>query len=181
METIRFGEQPDVRAHIDTVVDQALDLNRLRGLMHDQALVQDPTLERRVRGWKAKHGPDREIVFRQGHELGRRGLSDFTGAKRLGESLAGKSLRHMLYHFRVKCSGRAWCWAGRATRHWPRGCSGILGHRAIPAPTEVPQLYRDSHPHVPWQRGWVPRGSICSSDVHLEAHVRRDLDGSNPD
>ena len=38
------------------------------------------TLERRVRGWKAKYGPEREIIFRQKHEPGRRGLSDFTDA-----------------------------------------------------------------------------------------------------
>ena len=38
------------------------------------------TLERRVRSWKAKHGPEREIIFRQKHEPGRRGLSDFTDA-----------------------------------------------------------------------------------------------------
>ena len=41
VEAIRFGEQPDVRAHLDTVVAQALDRDRLRGLMHDHALVQD--------------------------------------------------------------------------------------------------------------------------------------------
>ena len=41
VKAIRFGEQPDVRAHLDTVVAQALDRDRLRGLMHDHALVQD--------------------------------------------------------------------------------------------------------------------------------------------
>ena len=39
------------------------------------------TLERRVRGWKAKRGPDREIIFRQKHQPGRRGLSDFTDSR----------------------------------------------------------------------------------------------------
>ncbi len=33
------------------------------------------TIERRVRAWKAKHGPEQEIIFRQRHEPGRRGLS----------------------------------------------------------------------------------------------------------
>ena len=42
------------------------------------------TLERRVRAWKAKHGPEQEIIFRQKHEPGRRGLSDFTDAGTLG-------------------------------------------------------------------------------------------------
>ena len=42
------------------------------------------TIERRVWGWKAKHGPEQEIIFRQRHEPGRRGLSDFTDAGTLG-------------------------------------------------------------------------------------------------
>lgn len=63
------------------------------------------TLERRVRAWKAKHGPDREIIFRQKHEPGRRGLSDFTDATGLGVTVAGKPLAHKLYHFRLEYSG----------------------------------------------------------------------------
>ncbi|MDE2655237.1 MAG: helicase-related protein [Gemmatimonadota bacterium] len=41
VKAIRFGERPDIRAHLTTVVDQALDRDRLRGLMYDHALVQD--------------------------------------------------------------------------------------------------------------------------------------------
>ncbi len=63
------------------------------------------TLERRVRSWKAKHGPDREVVFRQKHEPGRRGLSDFTDAGRLGVTVGGEKLVHKLYHFRLEYSG----------------------------------------------------------------------------
>ena len=33
------------------------------------------TVERRMRAWKAKHGPEQEIIFRQKHEPGPRGLS----------------------------------------------------------------------------------------------------------
>ncbi len=75
------------------------------------------TLERRVRSWKAKHGPSREVVFRQKHEPGRRGLSDFTDAGRLGVTVGGEKLVHKLYHFRLEYSGFCmwrWCWAGRA-------------------------------------------------------------------
>src|SRR5512146_1889316 len=36
------------------------------------------TLERRIRSWRAIHGQDREVIFRQTHEPGRMGLSDFT-------------------------------------------------------------------------------------------------------
>ena len=63
------------------------------------------TLERRVRAWKAKHGPDQEIIFRQKHEPGRRGLSDFTDATGLGVTVADKPLAHKLYHFRLEYSG----------------------------------------------------------------------------
>lgn len=36
------------------------------------------TLERRIRHWRALHGQDREVIFRQVHEPGRMGLSNFT-------------------------------------------------------------------------------------------------------
>ena len=67
------------------------------------------TVERRVRAWKAKHGPEQEIIFRQKHEPGRRGLSDFTDAGALGVSIAGEPLAHKLYHFRLEYS--AFCHA----------------------------------------------------------------------
>ena len=35
-------------------------------------------LERRIRSWRAVHGPEQEVIFRQMHEPGRMGLSDFT-------------------------------------------------------------------------------------------------------
>ncbi len=35
-------------------------------------------LERRIRQWRARHDPKREVIFRQTHEPGRMGLSDFT-------------------------------------------------------------------------------------------------------
>ena len=36
------------------------------------------TLQRRVRQWRAVHGPEREVFFAQEHPPGRLGLSDFT-------------------------------------------------------------------------------------------------------
>ena len=42
------------------------------------------TLERRVRDWRALHGPARDVIFRQAPEPGRMALSDFTGAGALG-------------------------------------------------------------------------------------------------
>ena len=39
VEAVRYGEKPEVRAHLNTVVSEALDRNRLRGLMHRHALA----------------------------------------------------------------------------------------------------------------------------------------------
>ena len=63
------------------------------------------TLERRIRSWRALHGADQEVIFRQVHEPGRMGLSDFTDMAELGVTIAGIVLDHRLYHFRLACSG----------------------------------------------------------------------------
>ena len=63
------------------------------------------TLERRIRQWRAEHGPDQDVIFRQVHAPGRAGLSDFTCMSRLGVTVAGHPLDHRLYHFRLAWSG----------------------------------------------------------------------------
>lgn len=63
------------------------------------------TLERRMRAWKAEHGPEQEVIFRQTHTPGKMGLSDFTAMGKLGVSVAGEPLDHRLYHFRLAYSG----------------------------------------------------------------------------
>ena len=63
------------------------------------------TMERRIRAWRAVHGAEQEIIFRQIHEPGRMGLSDFTDMADLGVSVAGVALDHRLYHFRLVWSG----------------------------------------------------------------------------
>ncbi len=63
------------------------------------------TLERRVRAWQALYGPEQEIIFRQTHEPGRMGLSDFTDMADLGVTIDGTDLDHRLYHFRLAYSG----------------------------------------------------------------------------
>ena len=65
------------------------------------------TLERRIRVWRAEHGPEQDVIFRQKHEPGRQGLSDFTRMGPLGVTVAGQPLDHMLYHFRLAWSGFA--------------------------------------------------------------------------
>ncbi len=63
------------------------------------------TLERRISAWRALHGADKEVIFRQVHEPGRMGLSDFTDMADLGVTIAGQHLDHRLYHFRLAYSG----------------------------------------------------------------------------
>jgi hypothetical protein len=63
------------------------------------------TLERRIRSWRALHGAEQEVIFRQIHQPGRMGLSDFTDMADLGVTIAGVLLEHRLYHFRLVYSG----------------------------------------------------------------------------
>ncbi len=63
------------------------------------------TLERRIRSWRALHGAEQEVIFRQIHEPGRMGLSDFTDMADLGVTILGERLDHRLYHFRLAYSG----------------------------------------------------------------------------
>jgi len=63
------------------------------------------TLERRIGQWRALHGPQRDVIFRQEHPPGRMGLSDFTAMDGLGVTIAGEPFDHRLYHFRLAFSG----------------------------------------------------------------------------
>ena len=65
------------------------------------------TLERRMRAWRALAGLEQDVIFRQSHEPGRLGLSDFTDTNELGVTIAGVVLEHRLYHFRLAFSGFA--------------------------------------------------------------------------
>jgi hypothetical protein len=62
-------------------------------------------LERRIAGWRALNGPNRDVIFRQEHPPGRMGLSDFTDMGALGIMIAGEPFGHRLYHFRLAFSG----------------------------------------------------------------------------
>ena len=63
------------------------------------------TFQRRVKAWKALHGADKDVIFRQVQEPGRQGLSDFTELKDIAVTIAGDALDHRLYHFRLAYSG----------------------------------------------------------------------------
>jgi hypothetical protein len=63
------------------------------------------TLERRIRQWRALHGPEQDVMFSQEHPPGRMGLSDFTDMAALRVTIASEPLDHRLYHFRLAFSG----------------------------------------------------------------------------
>jgi len=57
------------------------------------------TFERRVRQWRATHGPGKSIVFRQVHAAGDLAASDFTPMNSLAITIAGQRFDHTVYHF----------------------------------------------------------------------------------
>lgn len=62
------------------------------------------SLQRRIKKWKAIHGPEKELMFKQLHPPGLRGISDFTKPKAFSVTIRGKTLSHLLYHFRLTYS-----------------------------------------------------------------------------
>jgi hypothetical protein len=66
------------------------------------------TLQRRMRDWRALHGPAREVIFPQEHLPGREGCFDFTHAKELGVTIGGEPFDHLLFEFVLSFSGWTW-------------------------------------------------------------------------
>jgi len=66
------------------------------------------TLERRIKQWRALQGPEQEVIFRQIHQPGWMGISDFSHPKeRYAITIRGKEQKHILFHYRMPFSG--WC------------------------------------------------------------------------
>jgi hypothetical protein len=90
----------------------------------DLSLGVRRTLERRIRQWRALHGPEREVIFRQTHEPGRMGLSDFTRGFRCRTGSITSGLRS------AASSTPTSYWAARASWRWPPGYRMRSGHSA---------------------------------------------------
>jgi hypothetical protein len=56
------------------------------------------TLQRRVRRWRALHGPGKEIFFPQLHRPGEAAQTDFTNAGELRVTICGEAFAHLLCH-----------------------------------------------------------------------------------
>jgi hypothetical protein len=66
------------------------------------------TLQRRMRDWRAVHGPEREVFFEQVHTPGREGALDFTHCEELGVTILDQLLEHLLFVFTLSFSGWTW-------------------------------------------------------------------------
>jgi len=62
-------------------------------------------LQRRLRDWRAIHGPEKEVFFEQVHVPGREAAFDFTHATELGVTVRGTLLVHLLFEFVLSFSG----------------------------------------------------------------------------
>jgi hypothetical protein len=57
------------------------------------------TLQRRVRDWRALHGPEKEIFFQQDHAPGKEAAFDFTHCTDLDVTIRGEPLKHLLFQW----------------------------------------------------------------------------------
>ncbi|MCC5858212.1 MAG: IS21 family transposase [Ectothiorhodospiraceae bacterium] len=117
------------------------------------------TLQRRVKAWRARYGPDKEVMFPQRHAPGERALSDFTVLKEMTVTVRGEILAHRLYHFRLAYSG--WCHA-----------RVILGGESY---TALAESLAEALEHL----GGVPvehrTDSLSAAFRNLDAQAQRDI------
>lgn len=78
---------------------------RKPGLFRDGHLR---TLQRRVKLWRAAHGPEKVPFFPQEHRPGEAAQTDFTWATELAITIRGEPYRHMLCHFVLPFSNFGW-------------------------------------------------------------------------
>jgi transposase InsO family protein len=158
------------------------------------------TLERRIRAWRALHGAEREVIFRQTHEPGRMGLSDFTDMGGLAITIGGLAFDHRLYHFRLVYSGfehahvvlggesfmalaeglqnALWALGGAPFEHRSDSLSAAFHNLAKEAREDLTRRYDELCAHY----GMMPtrnnkgvaheNGSIESSHGHLKSAIK---------
>lgn len=60
--------------------------------------TQVRTLQRHIAAWRARSGPEQEVIFPQVHEPGQMAQSDFTHMTNLEITIAGTAFPHLLFH-----------------------------------------------------------------------------------
>jgi hypothetical protein len=66
------------------------------------------TLQRRIRDWRALHGPPQEVYFEQQHPPGREAQLDFTHGTELEVTIGGVLFVHLLFELVLSYSGWRW-------------------------------------------------------------------------
>jgi hypothetical protein len=66
------------------------------------------TLQRRLREWRALHGPEQEVYFPQEHPPGREAAFDFTSCNDLAVTIGGEPFPHLLFELTLSYSGWRW-------------------------------------------------------------------------
>jgi len=105
-----YRTRPDPFAEVWSAVEERLkaEPRLLAKTLFDWLRRQHPgrffdshrrTFERRVRQWRALHGPGKAIMFRQMHSAGDLAASDFTHMNSLNITIAGQRFDHLVYHF----------------------------------------------------------------------------------
>ena len=107
---------------------------------YDDGLLR--TLQRRMRDWRAQHGPPKEVFFEQQHVPGREGAFDFTDCAELGVTIGGQPFTHLLFEFVLTYS--SWTWVDLAFGETYEAMSaGIQG--ALWELGGVPQVFRSDN------------------------------------
>jgi transcriptional regulator with XRE-family HTH domain len=60
--------------------------------------TQVRTLQRHIAAWRARSGPEQEVIFPQVHEPGQMAQSDFTHMTDLAITIAGTAFPHLVFH-----------------------------------------------------------------------------------
>ena len=82
------------------------DLMRRRPGIYQEGQLR--TFQRRVKVWRAHHGPDKEVFFHQNHRPGEALQTDFTWATELGVTIQGEAFPHLLCHVVLPFSNWGW-------------------------------------------------------------------------
>ena len=118
------------------------------------------TLQRRVRVWRAEHGPPKEVMFPQVHPPGREGAFDFTCMNELGVTILGVVFLHLMFEFRLSHS--RWTWIMLAFSEtfeaMLEGVQGALWElRGVPAVLRSDNLSAATHQLREGARGLTKR------------------------
>ncbi len=71
----------------------------MSGTRIDSSRASLRTLQRRVRDWRAHHGPDQEVFFEQTAVPGREAAVDFTDATDLAATIAAEPFEHLWFEW----------------------------------------------------------------------------------